>query len=47
MCKICSKLALKKPERPWCLSAAFIINFEQIVHCFGVSIVGVEQLNVG
>ena len=34
-CKICSKLATKKPEwRQWCCSGVFIVNFEHISYLF-------------
>ena len=33
MCEICSKLAIKTPERRhWRRSGAFIVNYEQISH---------------
>ena len=33
MCEICSKLAIKIPERHfWCRFGVFIVNFEQISH---------------
>ena len=35
MCKICSKLTIKTPERcQWRRSGLFIVNFEQISHLF-------------
>ena len=48
MCKICSKLIIKTPERcHWRRSGVFIVNFEEISHCSGVSVVDFEQLNAG
>ena len=45
MCEICSKLTIKTLERrKWHRSDVVIINFEQISHCFGVSIVYFEQV---
>ena len=33
MCKICSKLTMKTPDRDhWCRSGVFIVNFEQFSH---------------
>ena len=48
MCKICSKLTIKTPERRHSRrSGVFIVNFEQIfAHCSGVYIVDFEQVNV-
>ena len=46
MCEICSISTIRTPERrhlPY--SGAFIINFEQISLCFGVSFVDFEQVN--
>ena len=42
---ICSKLMIKTPERRQ--SGAFIVNFEQVSHSFGVSIVDFEQVSAG
>ena len=37
---------IKKPERcQWCRAAVFIVNFEQILHCSGVSIIEFEHVN--
>ena len=37
---------MKTPERrQWRHSGIFIVNFEQISHCPGISIVEVEQIN--
>ena len=48
ICEICSKLTIKTPDRRHlCRSDIFMVNFEQISHCFGVSIVGFERVNAG
>ena len=47
-CEICSKLAIKKPERRhWLRSSVFIVNSEHFTPCSNVSIVNFEQVNVG
>ena len=39
MCKTCSKLAIKTPERrQWRRSCVFVVNFEQILHIVLVSL---------
>ena len=44
--EVCSKLTIKTPERGhWRRSRVFIVNFEHILQCFTVSIVGFEQVN--
>ena len=46
MCEICSKLAKKTlGRRYWRRSGAFIVNFEQILHCSVVSFADFEQVN--
>ena len=46
MYEICSKLAIKTPERrQWRRSGVFMINFEQVSLFFGVSIIDFEQIN--
>ena len=46
MCEISSKLTINTLEqRQWLRSDVFILSFEHISHCSGVSIVNFEQLN--
>ena len=46
MCEICSKLTITTPDQSqWCRSGIFILNFELISHCSGVSIVAFKQVN--
>ena len=46
MCEIWLKFPIKIPEQGHCrLSGDFIVNFEQISHCSGISIVGFNQGN--
>ena len=46
MCDICSKLTIKTPEQRQLLrSDVFIVNFEQMSHIAGVSIVDFEEVN--
>ena len=45
MCKICSKLTIKMPERrQWRRSGIFIVNFEHFTPCFIVSVVKFEHV---
>ena len=47
MCEICSMFMIKTPERRhWRRCGVFIVNFEQISHCSGVSIVDFEPVDV-
>ena len=47
MCKICSNLTIKTPERRYRRrSGVFIVNFEQIYHS-DVFMVAFEQVNAG
>ena len=46
MCEISSKLTINTLEqRQWLRSDVFILSFEHMSHCSGVSIVNFEQLN--
>ena len=47
--EICSKLAIKTPERHhWFRSVVFIVNhWTDFAHCVCVFIVGFEQVNIG
>ena len=45
VCEICSKLAIKTPERCyWRHSGVFIVNFKRQWRCFSVFIVSFEQI---
>ena len=47
-CEISSKLTIEAPKRHhWSRSGVLILNFKQIPHCSDVSIVNLDQINVG
>ena len=43
MCKIVSKLTIKRPERR--LSGDFMVNLDQISYISGISVVDFKQVN--
>ena len=48
MCELCLKLTIRATERRHSRrSDIFIVNFEQISHIYGVSIIDFEQINGG